>query len=80
MISILLLILDLTNTRMPIQDVQLLVAQARVEADDPSLKVKTEMIYFMRGCLLISGFAGIFPFVCVHRKETALASISRGCR
>lgn len=33
---------DLTNGRMPIQDVQLLVAQARVEADDPLLKVIIE--------------------------------------
>lgn len=31
---------NLTYPRMPIQDVQLLVAQARGEADDPSLKVK----------------------------------------
>jgi len=52
---------------MPIQDVHLLIAQARVEADNPEFKVEVVSVSMMVTWLNVS--LGLFPSVCLHWKK-----------
>ena len=52
--------------RMSIQDVHILIAQARLEADNPSLKVRGLVLQPVMGLKLSKAY---FPlYVCIGRK------------
>jgi hypothetical protein len=58
--------------RMAIQDVHLLIAQARLEADNPTFKVYPRPPYNLK---LLSPYAGLFPPICLHWSEVTLSMI-----